>query len=419
MFKVVPDQLKISDGWVRCGHCSDVFDATLYLDEWADGDAPSALGDDASVGPARHAPSSGRPEPQAKQREPKSSETLRPVGRSGPPQAVDVAPAQVVEPPPWPFDDDSPGEQLSGFTPLQDLTVTEPLPLPDRVSDALTRALTSPVQEGSPPLPLRFAPASAPAPVADPADETGLRARRGLTEDFRAELLQFASSTGAADMAATGPVDVPIGLPLHAEGPEEESPMGITAEAVETPAALGIDVGVNEPVPEFVQQARRKAFWRRPLVRGVLSLLVLLLAGGLLAQWAHHERHRLAAWHPQLEPLLRLMCEPPACEIGPLRRIDDIVIDSTALVRRLGNFYSFDIVLKNRSEVPLAVPALELTLTDIRDQTIARRVFLPAEWPGQPAALPARGSVAVSLRLAIELGDGTPMAGYRALVFYP
>ncbi len=31
MFKVVPDQLKISEGWVRCGHCSDVFDASAHL----------------------------------------------------------------------------------------------------------------------------------------------------------------------------------------------------------------------------------------------------------------------------------------------------------------------------------------------------------------------------------------------------
>ncbi|HEX5738645.1 MAG TPA: zinc-ribbon domain-containing protein, partial [Hydrogenophaga sp.] len=34
MFRVVPDQLKISDGWVRCGHCADVFDATLHLETW-------------------------------------------------------------------------------------------------------------------------------------------------------------------------------------------------------------------------------------------------------------------------------------------------------------------------------------------------------------------------------------------------
>ena len=29
MFRVVPDQLKISEGWVRCGHCSEVFDASF------------------------------------------------------------------------------------------------------------------------------------------------------------------------------------------------------------------------------------------------------------------------------------------------------------------------------------------------------------------------------------------------------
>lgn len=31
MFKVVADQLKISHGWVRCGHCLEVFDAATHL----------------------------------------------------------------------------------------------------------------------------------------------------------------------------------------------------------------------------------------------------------------------------------------------------------------------------------------------------------------------------------------------------
>ena len=31
MFKVVPDQLRISEGWVRCGHCAEVFDAAAHL----------------------------------------------------------------------------------------------------------------------------------------------------------------------------------------------------------------------------------------------------------------------------------------------------------------------------------------------------------------------------------------------------
>src|SRR5437867_1363835 len=31
MFKVVTDQLKVSQGWVRCGQCSEVFDASMHL----------------------------------------------------------------------------------------------------------------------------------------------------------------------------------------------------------------------------------------------------------------------------------------------------------------------------------------------------------------------------------------------------
>jgi predicted Zn finger-like uncharacterized protein len=43
MFRVVPDQLKISEGWVRCGHCSEVFDASAHLtDESVLGNLPEA-----------------------------------------------------------------------------------------------------------------------------------------------------------------------------------------------------------------------------------------------------------------------------------------------------------------------------------------------------------------------------------------
>ncbi len=45
MFRVVPDQLKISEGWVRCGHCSEVFDASAHLsDESILGALPDAQG---------------------------------------------------------------------------------------------------------------------------------------------------------------------------------------------------------------------------------------------------------------------------------------------------------------------------------------------------------------------------------------
>jgi predicted Zn finger-like uncharacterized protein len=68
MFKVVPDQLRISEGWVRCGHCSDVFDASAHLQ--ADVPAPpeataSAEAEAAAAPPVEHVP----PEPQGEPEE--------------------------------------------------------------------------------------------------------------------------------------------------------------------------------------------------------------------------------------------------------------------------------------------------------------------------------------------------------------
>lgn len=45
MFRVAPDQLKIADGWVRCGRCSEVFEASVlpYPDAPAALDQPAAM----------------------------------------------------------------------------------------------------------------------------------------------------------------------------------------------------------------------------------------------------------------------------------------------------------------------------------------------------------------------------------------
>jgi len=181
---------------------------------------------------------------------------------------------------------------------------------------------------------------------------------------------------------------------------------------------------VPEPAPSadepgFVRQARRRAFWSSPGMQGTLGLFTLLLGLLLAGQWALQERHRLVVSQPALKPWIERACGLVGCTIEPLRRIDAIVIDSSELVRRLGNFYSFDLVVRNTAAIDVAVPALELSLTDSSDTVIARRVFLPQEWPNAPRLLPANGNLAVSFRLSLTLGESTPMAGYRALVFYP
>ena len=100
------------------------------------------------------------------------------------------------------------------------------------------------------------------------------------------------------------------------------------------------------------------------------------------------------------------------------REIEAVLIDSSNLVRRLGNFYSFDLVLKNSAALPLAVPALELSLTDTRDNVIVRRVFLPAELPGAPEVLPAQGAVSMSLRGDLGLMRGDAIESFRIKPVY-
>jgi len=75
--------------------------------------------------------------------------------------------------------------------------------------------------------------------------------------------------------------------------------------------------------------------------------------------------------------------------------------------------------LRNRAEHPLALPHLELTLTDAADRPVARRVMPPADWlPAHAAdtALEARTSMAI--RVDFEIRELMP-TGYRIHVFYP
>ena len=75
--------------------------------------------------------------------------------------------------------------------------------------------------------------------------------------------------------------------------------------------------------------------------------------------------------------------------------------------------------LKNRATHAQAWPSLELTLTDVNDKVVARRVIGAADYlsPGSPqAAFPANGET--SVRLWIE-ASGIGAAGYRLYIFYP
>lgn len=383
-FRVVPDQLKISDGWVRCGHCADVFDATLYLEQWTPAPTPAPSPPPVSA-PVQEPAAAPAQQPEPTVVEPMARAAARPE-----PDAAAVASDFDATAPADLAPQALPGTPREPASPVAAEPAVSSAPVASKPGDAEPAPDTEPSTEAA-------APADPPAPPATAPAE----------DDFQAELVRFAARQPAD---AEAPEAEPTGAPPTP--PVVALPEGLAA-------APGPSLAADEP--GFVRQARRQAFWRSPLMRAVLSLLLVLLLALLAVQWAVHDRDRLAARHPALAPLLAQLCEPLGCRIAPPRQIDAVVIDSTTLVRRLGNFYAFDVVLKNTAAMAVAMPALELSLTDTQDRVIARRVFLPRELPGAPEQLAPQSSLPLSLRLSVaDVASGAlPMAGYRALVFYP
>jgi len=438
VFRVVADQLKISDGWVRCGHCSDVFDATIHLQAWSPPAAPVVAGTVTAMPP--RAPEAAPPPPPPAPFPaigPAAAASSPAVGPFGEPDLVlDLAPepvpsteARVEAPafaaPPGP----APAAPAAAPIPVEPPAVEPPAVEPmadddlrawfgDGPLDAPAPAAASPAPVATPGTVAPVSSATparndAAAPASTPAAAVEALADDGPSSDFEAELQRFAQSTrGTLDVLPTLPATA---RPDLASDAATDAPAGGRVEADAAPETDD----ETAAVPGFVRQAQRRAFWTSPGVRIGLGLLALLLTGLLGAQWAVQHRHQLVAAHPPLRPAIEQSCAWLGCDLQPLRRIDDVEIESAELVRRLGNFYSFDFVLRNRSALEVALPALELTLTNIGDQAVARRVFLPQDWPDAPTALAPNGRVSVSLRLSLMLGDDAPTAGYRALVFYP
>ena len=145
--------------------------------------------------------------------------------------------------------------------------------------------------------------------------------------------------------------------------------------------------------------------------------LALLLVVGLCLQALVFFRDELVARLPASQPIWSALCSMPAhCALKPLRRWNGIVIDGSSLVRGDAG-YTLNVTLRNSVEVPLAMTAMELTLTDDQDRALLRRVLSPSDL-GAPAVLSV-GQV-WQRALTVELNSTEfEVAGYRLVSFYP
>ena len=489
---MVADQLRISDGWVRCGQCKEVFDAAAHLLPAP----PPALLPDVSLTDARPPPVAvGRKAEvaqawggSAKDEPATAVKPERPVAESPIPQAS-ATPLELMQPqndggsvldipaptvpaflsaseagpehdPLAPFvwhtrrspvpavtsaiNALSPiGELHSGDAKAPDaLVVTdgrgsipEAGPVPSAERDEMAR----PAHDERPVAELR-APATLKAEAAPSIREADAwLAQRGYPP---LEIPESASPPVAArDFAAVAALDplplaVPVPLPPLEPVPQLPKAEAPTLELVDddSPAVLlrakprklsdadldaDDDEGVRDPADEvsFVVDARRKAFWRRPVVRLLLVVVLMLSVLVLAVQMAVQERDRVAAMDARTRPWLLKLCEVFRCEIAPPRQISDVVIDSSSFNKARGDSYQLTLAMKSTATMPVAMPAVELTLTDAQDQPVLRRVLLPADMAA-PAELAARGEWATSISVIVTTG-GARVAGYRLLAFYP
>lgn len=241
-----------------------------------------------------------------------------------------------------------------------------------------------------------------PTPADPPLAEESIADRAGVTASPPAEAGLDAASSGEAMLVPAAPGQASPGVPLRAEAD---------------------DIGEVT----FVREAMRREFWNKPLVRAALGMLALLLLAALALQWAARQKDALAALHPQLVPLLQALCDPLGCDIRPLRRIASLAFDSTSFVKTGPYTYRLGFVLKNNDVAALEVPAVEVTLTDNREQALVRRVLTPAQFGASAATLGAHLELtgAAFLKVAGDSSGGLappqplPVAGYRLLAFYP
>lgn len=524
IFKVVPDQLRISDGWVRCGQCEQIFDAAEHLQPVPQPPLLPDMAFDSLRSPVALVPRTPEVPQTWGAAAPMQPQPPVPVPAPVPAAVLQVPEVVIpaflaVSPSPAPV-----ASALYGAAPLPsdeacDATVVPaplsavpvPTPVPDTPPDSTPEPSVEPAP--LPPVPvvvpdvpgvdvaiaalevpvapevpvvadtpaigvveaIDFPPAPVPVsvqaetPEQAPAELPGYELPSAAPPELSLEWLEFPEPEQAPEPEPDPAPDLELGLKLDLEpepeprsepDPEPGSHPGTVRETTDTalpdttalapllpgqalaahriarpkaaresvPAADAASATTasgapapqaaqGEDEPSFVRAARRKAFWRKPAVRGALALVGVLLCCTWALQMVVHQRHYIAAAQPQWRPLLQALCAPLECVVGPHRDMAAVVVESSSFNRVQGDVYQFAVTLKSRADVPLEAPAVELTLTDVSDQPVLRRVFLPQDFRA-PDQLPAQGEWSASLLARLALGN-TTVAGYRVLAFYP
>ena len=206
-----------------------------------------------------------------------------------------------------------------------------------------------------------------------------------------------------------------------------EPPEQITAKAIE-------ELDASEQAPYFLakdaapavaaEEPGQYSWEREPEARGRVWLwatAVLLLLLVTTAQLTLFFRQDLARELPAARPLLASACEQLGCVLTWPQVKSEISIEASDLHPN-GREGSFELVgtLRNRADFQQGYPHLELTLTDVHNRALARKVLTPEQW--LPAYLVGSQAFAASSDIPFSVvfeATQQPVAGFNLYAFYP
>lgn len=204
--------------------------------------------------------------------------------------------------------------------------------------------------------------------------------------------------------------------PAAAAPPEAatDSP-GRTDEVVQTDPPAGVDEAPRQDAEryDFTERAAERAEprWQRPV-----AALLAVLFGMQVLFWFRAE---IVARVPALAGVFGAACHALGCSIVLPKRAELMTIESSDL-QSDGDYLVLVAILRNRASYAQSFPAIELTLTDPRDQPVVRRVLAPRDYldPSVAADDGVRAGGEVLARVYID-ASGVNATGYRIVVFYP
>jgi hypothetical protein len=158
--------------------------------------------------------------------------------------------------------------------------------------------------------------------------------------------------------------------------------------------------------PSFVRTLRRPRSTgpRWPGLLAVGLLAVLLLGQLLLAQ-----RNELAA-DARWRPTIGTVCKAMACRLPPWHEPAAYTMLARSVQPASGKqgVLNVQASFRNDARWPQAWPALQLNLSDINGQTVARRVFTAQDYRPADAALPAELAPGQSASVSFEILEPAP-----------